>query len=178
MNRERQVELQAKLEGLGEWSNFETFLRPMLETDCSRSIAWDRSLTAYERRYGGAEAILSRDRMTIEEFVALVSGNGQGSILQNVEWVAQNLNTPYSEIDAATSPGSTAVNLLAWAKANVRDFWSTFYARFIPTRSEVDAGHRFRDDGRDVNELIDDLERIHYELKADAEEREKLKVAG
>lgn len=177
MNRERQRELEAKLKDLGEWTKFDSLLSPLLAMGIHRSIAWDRALAGYERGAGGAEAILSQDRMTIEEFVAKVSGNVQGSILQNVEWVAANLNTPYSEIDVAAAPGTTAANLLAWAKANDRDFWSTFYARFIPTRGEIDAGHRFRDDGRDVSELIDELERVHYELQAEAEEREKLKVA-
>lgn len=161
MNRERQAELKAKLRGLDEWSQYEVFLKRYLDMNHHRAVAYDLAWEAYKKSEGGDVAIATQERMTIEEFSALVADNDEGSILKSALWVAKHLNTPYFDIDVETTPGPTAANLLCYAKANEREFWANVWARFLPSRSEVDSVQKYKDTGQNIDDLEDTLLRMN-----------------
>ena len=61
---------------------------------------------------------------------------------------------------AASAPSSEAWSMLCWARRNNQNeaqFWGTIYTKLLPSRSQLDAEQKYRDDGRAVLEVIERL---------------------
>lgn len=75
-----------------------------------------------------------------------------------VQWVAMNMAV--EKVDLSTAPDTSAIAMLKFARAsamNEANFWTQF-AKLLPSKAQLEQEARFRDDGRDVDNLIDRIQ--------------------
>jgi hypothetical protein len=80
-----------------------------------------------------------------------------------VAWAQQHLEVPWPQIDKKLVPSAMAVALLKWAKENKGEFITSIYKSQLPTRKQVEQQARMEDDGSELIQLIDKLERLAKE---------------
>ena len=85
--------------------------------------------------------------------------SGQGaSTPECVAWVAKHMMV--KDVQPKQAPSSEAWSMLCWARRNNQNeaqFWGQIYTKLLPSRSQLDAEQRFKDDGRRVLGLIEKL---------------------
>ncbi len=81
-----------------------------------------------------------------------------------IHWVAENLVV--NDVEASDAPSASAWAMLTWAQSdatNRAEFWRNVYTKLLPSRAQLEAIERFHDDGRELNELEDELLRMARE---------------
>lgn len=132
-------------------------------------LAWRNNLDTLEATAVDSEPPAERD----ESFMLLtknVPADKPANQLACIRWAANNLETDWSEIDAAEVPCRYALSLLKWAKSGPReqnDFMQ-LVQKAIKLEPEGDDCQRYHDDNRKKFKLIDDFERAFY-AKQEAE---------
>lgn len=79
-----------------------------------------------------------------------------------VEWVFNNIQTPVESLSPLDCPCRGAVTMLRAVRENpvmYSDFMKSHWARLIPTKAEIEAEARFRDDNAEVVKMMDVFER-------------------
>ncbi len=71
-----------------------------------------------------------------------------------IRWVADNLHD--RRIKRSDAPSGLAWNLLQFARAEPKDFWKLWAARFA--KPDEEERKRFVDDGRDLTAMLDEFE--------------------
>jgi hypothetical protein len=111
-----------------------------------------------------ASSLLGRDVQAKEDVEldgavdSTVFASGYASTPECVSWVAKNIML--KDASAAHAPSSEAWSMLCWARRNNQNeaqFWGTIYTKLLPSRSQLDAEQKYRDDGRAVLEVIERL---------------------
>ena len=77
-----------------------------------------------------------------------------------VAWVAKHMMV--KDVEPSRAPSSEAWSMLCWARRNNQNeaqFWGQIYTKLLPSRSQLDAEQRFKDDGRKVLSVIERLKR-------------------
>jgi hypothetical protein len=88
--------------------------------------------------------------------LAMFADKPKANIREVVQWVFD-----FMEIDDVTpdmAPSSGAWGLLKWARAsrnNKTEFYRTLYAKFIPSKAQIDNEDKFADDGRKQLDILD-----------------------
>lgn len=75
-----------------------------------------------------------------------------------VAWVAKHMML--KDVLPEQAPSSEAWSMLCWARRNNQNeaqFWGQIYTKLLPSRSQLDADQRFKDDGRRVLGLIEKM---------------------
>lgn len=75
-----------------------------------------------------------------------------------VAWVAKHMMVKDAKPEQA--PSSEAWSMLCWARRNNQNeaqFWGQIYTKLLPSRSQLDAEQRYKDDGRKVLSIIERL---------------------
>ena len=75
-----------------------------------------------------------------------------------VAWVAKHMML--KDVSPEQAPSSEAWSMLCWARRNNQNeaqFWGQIYTKLLPSRSQLDAEQRFKDDGRRVLGLIEKM---------------------
>ena len=88
---------------------------------------------------------------------------------QVISWVARNLVVLDVRPEECVSP--EAWGLLLWVReggTNESEFWRSIYPKLLPSRTQLDAQDRFKDDGRRLLTLIDEVEAMSRELQDDS----------
>ena len=83
---------------------------------------------------------------------------GSASTPACVSWVAKHMMV--KGVNPTDAPSSEAWAMLCWAKRNNQNeaqFWGQIYTKLLPSRSQLDAEDRYRDDGRKVLDIIENL---------------------
>jgi hypothetical protein len=84
--------------------------------------------------------------------------DGGASTPECVAWVAKHMMV--KDAKAESAPSSEAWSMLCWARRNNQNeaqFWGQIYTKLLPSRSQLDAEQRFKDDGRKVLGIIEKL---------------------
>jgi hypothetical protein len=111
-----------------------------------------------------ASSLLGRDVKKKEEAEldgavdSTVFASGNASTPECVSWVAKNIML--KDAKASDAPSSEAWSMLCWARRNNQNeaqFWGTIYTKLLPSRSQLDAEQKYRDDGRAVLSVIERL---------------------
>lgn len=83
---------------------------------------------------------------------------GSASTPECVAWVAKHMML--KDVRPEQAPSSEAWSMLCWARRNNQNeaqFWGQIYTKLLPSRSQLDAEQRYKDDGRKVLDLIEKL---------------------
>ena len=80
---------------------------------------------------------------------------GRVNVAEWVEWVMNALGE--DDVQRHQAPSSGAYAMYVWAKKCPNEFYSSYAARLLPTRQQVDKRDRFSDDGSGVGKLVDML---------------------
>lgn len=86
-------------------------------------------------------------------------------IMQEVEWVKNNLGEDIESIAPDDPPSRFSLELLAQAKANKEWFMQVFVPKLLPKDRQIDVAERQKDDGRILSQL-DELEAEFYVTRA------------
>lgn len=65
-----------------------------------------------------------------------------------------------SDTKPSDAPSSEAWAILKWAQRtqqNEGEFWKGLFRSIIPSRSEIEVKDKFKDDGREILTIIDDI---------------------
>jgi hypothetical protein len=84
--------------------------------------------------------------------------DGGASTPECVAWVAKHMMI--KDVQPSAAPSSEAWSMLCWARRNNQNeaqFWGQIYTKLLPSRSQLDAEQRFRDDGRKVLGILEKL---------------------
>lgn len=101
----------------------------------------------------GTKAPLLQGETDAAEFAS-----GNASTPECVSWVAKNMMI--RNVSPTDAPSSEAWSMLCWAKRNNQNeaqFWGQIYTKLLPSRNQLDADERFKDDGRKVLGIIERL---------------------
>lgn len=88
--------------------------------------------------------------------------------LSTARWVSSGLEWHSlaarfgKEFDWLSAPSVEAMALLRWVledPENKKVFWTQAWTKLLPTRQQIEQGSKYRDDGRNVVELLDRYER-------------------
>ena len=85
-------------------------------------------------------------------------GDAGASTPECVSWVAKHMMV--KDVQPAQAPSSEAWSMLCWARRNNQNeaqFWGQIYTKLLPSKSQLDAEQRFKDDGRKVLSIIERL---------------------
>lgn len=77
-----------------------------------------------------------------------------------VGWVAKHMMV--KDVRPEQAPSSEAWSMLCWARRNNQNeaqFWGQIYTKLLPSRSQLDAEQKYKDDGRKVLSVIERLKR-------------------
>lgn len=85
-----------------------------------------------------------------------------------MEWVNDCLLVQTDRIDPASVPSQGAPALLKWAKENQKEFYAKYLARVEADEVKVSSSRGLMADGRDVRELVAELQDILARRRADA----------
>lgn len=129
----------------------------------------DGSKSESEQLVAGVKA----REIPVSSKAALLAAGGRldsvGGVQDDVEWVYQHLDVPWSGIDVEGVPSRGAVGLLATAKTDPAWFYQTYHAKLLPTKSQVEAEGWFRADEGRIEEMV--------KLVVDDRELKKLREA-
>lgn len=84
--------------------------------------------------------------------------SGNASTPECVSWVAKHMMV--KDVSPKDAPSSEAWSMLCWAKRNNQNeaqFWGQIYTKLLPSRSQLEAEDRYKDDGRKVLDIIENL---------------------
>jgi len=77
-----------------------------------------------------------------------------------VSWVAKHMMV--KDVLPEQAPSSEAWSMLCWARRNNQNeaqFWGQIYTKLLPSKSQLEAEQRYKDDGRKVLSVIERLRR-------------------
>ena len=99
-----------------------------------------------------------------EAYLPLIqAGIGRNADMRaRVEWVLANLLLPVEQIDRNGVPDCAAVTLLEWARSSTMartEFMSKFALKLTPNKAEDKEAESLEDDGRELEELLEQFQR-------------------
>ena len=155
----RFVEIREMMKGQGvdaseAWGAAATALEVELSTEGDRSVeeGVDRP-AAPVLPVRSLSGDISEDKVGKDVFL------GKGcSTPETVEWVGANVMV--DDVVALDAPSPEAWGMLCWARrsnTNEAQFWGQIYTKLMPSRTSLEADARYRDDGRNVLNLIEVL---------------------
>lgn len=107
-------------------------------------------------------------RSMAEELAVMARGR-KSSIREVYSWIFENAKVPWDALVAEDVPSPGAIGLLQWVKssaANLGKFYSDMHPKLAPSRSQLEAADRFTDDGRDLSDLIDRVQKAGVQSTA------------
>ena len=113
------------------------------------------------------DSTLGESGISLDDFT-----EGQKGIRVAVEFTFDNMDV--RGIKPSEAPSTGAWSMLKWARnspTNKTTFYCTFVSRLLPSKSQLDLEANMEDDGRDVERLIEQLERNAAELRQPSAER-------
>lgn len=135
----------------------EVQVRPIEEPLAARD-AGPRTLRAdSDRNYEDAERVAKRETPSdaILRLIEVAQQLSEPSGVQaDVEWVYANRKIPWDQIDPATVPSVGAIGLLEAAISDPTWFYSTYHAKLLPTKAQIDRQGWFDDDTGKQAEMI------------------------
>jgi|TARA_R110000787_G_scaffold27884_3_gene76635 hypothetical protein len=146
--------LRTEIVKAGKWTRF-----------CAVRNAYEAEGMKPDESYAKAAGeILGRDVNKKDEVEldgavdSTVFASGNASTPECVSWVAKNIML--KDAKPSDAPSSEAWSMLCWARRNNQNeaqFWGTIYTKLLPSRSQLDAEQKYRDDGRAVLAVIERL---------------------
>ncbi len=146
--------IRTELVKLGSWTKF-----------CAkRNLYESEGLKADEAYIKAASELLKRDVSPskgpdLEGIVeGVVFAETGASTPECVSWVAKQIMV--KDVEPHQAPSSEAWSMLCWARRNNQNeaqFWGQIYTKLLPSRSQLDAEQRYKDDGRKVLSIIERL---------------------
>lgn len=86
-------------------------------------------------------------------------------VLEVIQWVFDAAGLPLEKIDINTVPSSGALNLLkSCREGGFQEFLRNGWYKLVPDKRQLEYQSRFKDDGRQNFDLLDDFERSLDEL--------------
>ena len=88
-----------------------------------------------------------------------------------IPWVASHICI--KDVNASDATSADAWAMLVWAQrneTNQSEFRRNIYPKLLPSRAQLKATERLRDNGRDLSNLEDELLRMHKEMAAKKDE--------
>ena len=98
------------------------------------------AVAAVAAEHEAAKRVLKYERVNVAEWV---------------EWVMNALGE--DEVKRHQAPSAGAYAMYLWSKKCPNEFYSSYAARLLPTRQQVDKRDRFSDDGSGVGKLVEML---------------------
>jgi len=92
----------------------------------------------------------------------------QATARAQVEWVHATIGTPVGDIDPNSVPSRGAINLLRFVETTaggLGSFYEKMWVRLLPSKAEIEAGERFKDDGKSVIDMIDKVAKVAKEIE-------------
>lgn len=157
----------------GHWSRFVEIREMIKKQGVEASEAWGAAAMTLEMELGNGESGSAEEPVKASAApvvpVRALSGDisedkvekgvflGKGcSTPETVEWVAANVMV--EDVAAEDAPSPEAWGMLCWARrsnTNEAQFWGQIYTKLLPSRTSLEADARYRDDGRNVLNLIE-----------------------
>jgi len=82
-------------------------------------------------------------------------GKKRGNSREIVEWIFDHIDVVDVTPDMAPSPGAWSLLMRLRTSAELlREFYRTVWTKLLPSRTQIESEERFRDDGREIFELI------------------------
>lgn len=142
----------------GRFAEMQNFRRGLVTDEvCSDSESWERA----KLEFPPLEDASSVKANGVWEALAVSASVRESDPRTEVEWVSRHILIPPESIKPDSVPSSSAVALLVWARQEKSEFYRGVYAKIMPKQSEVDREARFKDDGRKVTDIIDQVRRSH-----------------
>lgn len=146
--------IRTELVKAGSWTKF-----------CAkRNLYESEGLKADEAYIKAASELLGREigKKSEPDLEGIVEGvvfeETGASTPECVAWVAKHMMVKDAKPEQA--PSSEAWSMLCWARRNNQNeaqFWGQIYTKLLPSRSQLDAEQRYKDDGRKVLSIIERL---------------------
>ena len=146
--------IRTELVKAGAWTKF-----------CAkRNLYESEGLKADEAYIKAASELLKRDVAPSKgpDLEGIVEGvvfeETGASTPECVAWVAKHIMV--KDVEPQQAPSSEAWSMLCWARRNNQNeaqFWGQIYTKLLPSRSQLDAEQRYKDDGRKVLSIIERL---------------------
>lgn len=86
---------------------------------------------------------------------SVFEGKADVDILTEIEWVRNHI--PIADVQARDAPSPGAWAMLYYVRSDpdgARQFWTQINTKLIPSRSQLQKDAAFKDDGRDVDEML------------------------
>ena len=97
------------------------------------------------------------------------------STVQSIQWVYDNAGTAPAAIKPEEVPSHGSLRMLAWVQrsdADYGEFIRNIWSKTIPSKTEIERGGRFHDDGRELFSMLDDFEEsLKQQAAAEAAEQ-------
>jgi hypothetical protein len=167
---------------LGCWEAF-VARREQLKRHVSTDRAWELAATDViehheKRRIAESGNLPFEDLKTPSDLLVPRAAfkATRGESREVVEWVAQNIAV--ADATPRDCPCPEAWALLLWVRdadvpENQQRFWTIIFPKLMPTRSALGDGGGFDDDGRRLDRLLDEVDKVCEQL----EERKKAEQA-
>lgn len=99
-------------------------------------------------------------KLDISHFAAAMAGR-KAPILDEIDWVKNNLSRDVSDVPPDDPPSMFSVVLLNWANENLSAFLDKFVTKLIPDKRQLEFSSQAKDDGRQL-EMLQRLEEEFY----------------
>lgn len=90
----------------------------------------------------------------------------KASTIVCIDWVFNRLGVDPRTLETSDPPSMGALSLLVWANANRDSFFTTIWAKTIPSKSQIEMQEKLRDDGRALT-MLANLEESFYAESAE-----------
>ena len=144
--------MEARLKREGRWDSFEARRRALKAEGLSGSSAYQKSVAEFAPIPHDSSHD-ERNRVPAQMFAGKTAATQE-----TVAWVAQNI--ALTDVKPENAPSSESWAMLQWvrgAEANEREFWERIFTKLLPPRPQMVTAERFKDDGRDLIALCDQI---------------------
>ena len=149
-------ELRRELVEKGVWTRFCAKRNQYESEGMKPDEAYEKAASELLGRVVGKKA---ESEQALEGVVeSTVFSTASASTPECVAWVAKHMML--KDVRPEQAPSSEAWSMLCWARRNNQNeaqFWGQIYTKLLPSRSQLDAEQKFKDDGRRVLGLIEKM---------------------
>ncbi len=184
--REYKSQVKVRLNEEGRWAEFVEFRESLKAKGMPSPDAWDTAIAAFPaveevegenpqsaagrppKRAPNAEHMRAQSAREKSRRPSSIFEGKTCPAHVSTHWVAANV--AISDVKDKDAPSPEAWALLCWVQrndSNEIEFWKNIYTKLLPSRTQIEAVDRFKDDGRVIIELIGDMERTISEPKDD-----------
>lgn len=180
--REYKSKIKIRLNTEGRWMEFVDYREELKAKGVPSPEAWDRAIDAFPPLEDGEEenaqpaagspfvsnpkrapsaehkkaaSQREKDRRPASDFEGR-----ECSAHKTAQWVAGHI--AISDVVSEDAPSPEAWALLRWVQrsdSNEIEFWKVIYTKLLPSRTQLEAAAKFKDDGHEIVELIFEIQR-------------------